>query len=162
MVEYRVTFAISSMLFILFTSMSFIAGVMEDAITVIARYMVMKRLINDVITLLAVKEYLLDGFPPSVIAFKYKTSKFKVRGHIQRIIDKAGNYRIATKILERLYPLLMSVEPVMLRNGGRMLCTLCNTYIRPSDAESHLRKKHKEFVNAVVHKVIMASSVKEV
>ncbi|MEM0504694.1 MAG: hypothetical protein QXT01_00480 [Sulfolobales archaeon] len=133
---------------------------MEEAMNAIARYMVMKRLINDVVALLAIKEYLLDGSSPSAIAFKYKTSKFKVRGHIQRVIDKAGNYRNATKILERLYPQVMSVEPVMLRSGSRILCTLCNTYVRPSDAESHLRKKHKEFINAVIYKVV-TSAVRE-
>ncbi|MEM0453638.1 MAG: hypothetical protein QXO98_03180 [Sulfolobales archaeon] len=134
---------------------------MEEAINAIAKYMVMKRLINDVVALLAIKEYLLDGSSPSAIAFKYKTSKFKVRGHIQRVIDKAGNYRIATKILERLYPQIMSVEPVMLRSGNRILCTLCNTYVRPSDAESHLRKKHKEFINTVIRNVITGTSIKE-
>ncbi len=134
---------------------------LEEAVNAIARYLVMKRLINDVIALLAIKEYLLDGYSPSAIAFKYKTSKFKVRGHIQRVIDKAGNYRIAARILERLYPLVMSVEPVMLRSGNRVFCTLCNVHLRPSDAESHLKKKHKEFINMVIRTVVAGASVKE-
>jgi hypothetical protein len=128
-------------------------GTMEEAITAIVRYLVIKKLINDVVALVAIKEYLIDGESPSVIAFKYRTSKFKVRGHIQRVIDKAGNYRVATKVVEVVYPHIASIEPVMLRSGGRVLCMLCNTYLRASDAESHLRKKHKEFINNIVRNI---------
>lgn len=127
---------------------------MEEALTAIARYMVMKRLCGDLIALLAIKEYLLDGVSPSIIAYKYKVSKFKVRGYIQRIIDKAGNYRLATRMVETLYPHVMSIDPVMLRAGNRLLCTICNIPIRSSDAEFHLRRKHKELVNSLTSNVV--------
>lgn len=127
---------------------------MEDAIISIARYLIIKRLVNDVVALLSIKEYLIDGASPSTIAFKYKTSKFKIRGYIQRIIDKAGNYKVATKMVEQLYPHIMSIEPIMLRSGGRVICTLCNSYVRANDCEQHLRRKHKELLNEIIHSVI--------
>ncbi len=127
---------------------------MEEVITSIARYLIIKRLSNDVVALLAVKEYLIDGEPPSVIAFKYKISKFKVRGYIQRVIDKAGNYRVAVKVVESLYPYIMSIEPIMLRSGSRMICTICNTYVRINEDEQHIRKKHKDLLNELIRSMV--------
>jgi hypothetical protein len=127
---------------------------MEDTITAIAKYLIVKRLSGDIVTILAIKEYLVDGLSPSTIGHKYKISKFKVRGYVQRVVDKARNHRVAARIVEALFPHIIAIDPIMIRAGNRVICLLCDAAVRVSDAEFHIKRKHKELVNSLIKQVI--------
>ena len=127
---------------------------MDDALTAITRYLVVKRLAGDTITILAVKEYLVDGLSPSTIGHKYRISKFRVRGYVQRVMDKARNHMIAASIVKRVFPYIMNIDPVILRVSGKYLCLICNQQLRPEQIEHHIRRKHKDVVQDIVTQIV--------
>ncbi len=125
---------------------------MENPLIAIVRYFVIKRLSGDVITLLSVKEYLVDQRSPSEIGHKYRISKYKVRGYVQRVVEKAGSQRLATAIVERTWHLVYQVQPIVIRAGGRWVCLLCNEEVLKPEA--HVRKHHKKEIEEAVNQVI--------
>lgn len=125
---------------------------MDNPLRAIVRYFVTKRLSGDVITLLSVKEYLVDQRSPSEIGHKYRISKYKVRGYVQRVVEKAGSQRLATAVVERTWRLIYQIQPIVIRAGGRWVCLLCNEEVaRP---EAHVRKQHKKEIEEAVNQVI--------
>jgi len=129
----------------------------EDPLIVITRYLVLKKLVNDTTTLLAIKDYYVDGLSPSTIGYKYKISKFRVRGYIQRITDKTRNHLIATNIIRRVFPSIMNIEPVVIKVSNKYLCLLCDqTFSTELMAENHLKKKHKDLLNNVVNQIVQS------
>ncbi len=129
----------------------------DDALTSITRYLVVKRLAGDTVTILAVKEYLVDGLSPSTIGHKYRISKFRVRGYVQRVMDKARNHMLAASIVKRIFPYVIGIDPIILRIGGKYLCLLCNQELRPEQVEHHIRRKHKDVVQGLVNQVIASA-----
>ncbi len=131
---------------------------MEDPLIVITRYLALKKLVNDNTTLLAVKDYYVDGLSPSTIGYKYKISKFRVRGYIQRITDKTRSHLIATNIIKKVFPLIMNIEPVVIKVSNKYLCLLCDqTFNTELMAENHLKKKHKDFFNNIVNQIVQSA-----
>ena len=127
---------------------------MEDAVTAVTKYLVIKRLAGDTITILAIKEYLVDGLSPSTIGHKYRISKFRVRGYVQRVIDKARSHYIASSIVKAVFPYVMGLDPAILRVGDKYICLLCDTQLRATQVEQHLKRRHKDVINQVVHQII--------
>ncbi len=121
----------------------------------VVRYLVVKRLACDVVTLFVIKEYLVDGESPSTIAHKYKVSKHVVRGYAQRVLYKVGySYRIATSVVKAVFPYVMNIEPIVLRLNGHCYCLLCGEDLSPSVATAHLLKRHKEYIKQAVEYVM--------
>lgn len=127
---------------------------MEDAVTAITKYLVIKRLVGDTITVLAVKEYLIDGLSPSTIGHRYRISKFRVRGYVQRVIDKAKSHYVAAAIVRAVFPYVMSLDPIILRIGDKCVCLLCDTQLRPGQVEQHVRRKHKDVINNIISQIM--------
>ncbi|RLG79375.1 MAG: hypothetical protein DRO10_00050 [Thermoprotei archaeon] len=123
---------------------------MEDSLSSITRYLVIKRLSGDTVTILAIKEYLIDGASPSTIGHKYGISKFRVRGYVQRVMDKARNHMTAAAIVSRVFPYVINIEPIILKVGNRYVCLKCDQQLARSQVEHHIRRKHKELVNELV------------
>ena len=128
---------------------------MEDAVTAITRYLVIKKLAGDTLTILAIKEYLIDGLSPSTIGYKYKISKFRVRGYIQRIIDKARSHATAAAIVKAILPYVLSIDPIVLRVGNTYICLLCDMHLKSENVEHHIRRKHKDIVNSLVEQIVL-------
>ncbi len=127
---------------------------MEDAITAITRYLVIKRLAGDTITILSIKEYLVDGLSPSTIGHKYKISKFRVRGYVQRIIDKARSHYVASLIVKMVFPYIIGIDPAVLKVGDRFICLLCDAQLRAEQIEQHIRRKHKDVINEITNYIV--------
>ncbi|MCX8184388.1 MAG: hypothetical protein RMI56_05885 [Sulfolobales archaeon] len=113
------------------------------------RYLVIKVLAGDFITLHALKEYLIDGESPSVLSHKYKIGKFKLRGYIQRVIEKAGNYRIAQYVIKSSYNPLCGLAPIVVKVPGGYYCTVCEKSLT-TNPERHIRLDHRDIVNRIV------------
>ncbi len=129
---------------------------MEDSLTAITRYLVVKRLSGDAVTLLAIKEYLVDGLSPSTIGHKYRISKFRVRGYVQRVMDKARSHAAAASIVRRVFPYVINIEPIILRVGNRYICLKCDQQLTKEQVEHHIRRKHKDLVNELVTQISLA------
>ncbi|MDW8011092.1 MAG: hypothetical protein RMH84_05830 [Sulfolobales archaeon] len=117
------------------------------------RYLVIKVLAGDFITLHALKEYLIDSESPSVLSHKYKIGKFKLRGYIQRVIEKAGNHRIAQYVLKCSYNSLSNLVPIVVRVPGGYYCTICKRSL-VTNPERHVRLEHRDVVNRIVSECV--------
>lgn len=122
---------------------------MSENVIELLKYLVVKVLAGDMVTLHALKEYLIDGESPSVLSYKYKVGKFKLRGYIQRVTEKAGNYRIAQHILRSTYDNLSKLAPIVIKVSGGYYCTVCEKTLT-MNPERHVRLEHKDLVNKVV------------
>ncbi|MEM1622664.1 MAG: hypothetical protein QXZ60_03160 [Sulfolobales archaeon] len=112
------------------------------------KYLIVKVLAGDFVTLHALKEYLLDGESPSILSHKYRIGKFKLRGYIQRVIEKAGNYRVAQYVIKVSYGTLCSLTPIVVRVPGGYYCTVCEKVLT-MNPERHIRLEHKDIVNKI-------------
>jgi len=128
---------------------------MEDAVTAITKYLVIKKLAGDTLTILAIKEYLIDGLSPSTIGYKYKISKFRVRGYIQRIVDKARSHAAATAVVKAVLPYVLGIDPIILRIGNTYICLLCDTHLKSENVEHHIRRRHRDVVNSIVEQIVL-------
>ncbi len=127
----------------------------DDPFTAITRYLVVKRLAGDTVAIMSIKEYLVDGLSPSTIGHKYNISKFRVRGYVQRVMDKARNHRLAELIVKAVFPYVINVDPIILKVRGKYICLKCDQELTKERIEHHIRKKHKEFVNQVVSQILL-------
>lgn len=122
---------------------------MSENVVESLKYLVIKVLSGDFVTLHALKEYLLDGESPSILSHKYKIGKFKLRGYIQRVIEKAGNYRVAQYVVKTAYSSLSSLTPIVIRIPGGYYCTVCEKLLT-MNPERHVRLEHKDLVNRII------------
>ena len=127
---------------------------MDDPLTEITKYLVLKRLAGDIVAIMSIKEYLIDGLSPSTIGHKYNISKFRVRGYVQRVVDKARNHLIAESIVKAIFPYIIEVEPIVLKVRGRYVCLKCDQQLPKEKVEHHIRKKHKDLLNSVVQEIV--------
>lgn len=133
---------------------------MEDTVVALVRFLVIKRLAGNSSTLMVVKEYFVDGVSPSSISYKYRVSKFRVRGYIQRVIEKTRNSYLASLIIKQVFPLILEVEPVVIKVNEKYVCLLCDqSFDSEVTAENHLRRKHEGHISKTVTEVL--ESIKE-
>jgi len=110
--------------------------------------------------LMAVKEYFVDGVSPSSISYKYKVSKFRVRGYIQRVTEKTRNSYLASSIIKQVFPIILEIEPAVIKVNEKYVCLLCDqSFNNEITVENHLRRKHEEHINKTIKEVL--ESVKE-
>ncbi len=102
----------------------------------------------------ALKEYLVEGEGPATVAYKYGISKHQLRGYAQRIIEKSGSEQKARKVLPILIEISQGVEPIVVRKGESYTCKLCNAELTRDDAEDHVRKEHKDVLNAAIAQML--------
>ncbi|MEM2007329.1 MAG: hypothetical protein QW154_06810 [Sulfolobales archaeon] len=122
---------------------------MSENVVESLKYLVVKVLAGDFVTLHALKEYLLDGESPSILSHKYRIGKFKLRGYIQRVIEKAGNYRVAQYVIKVSYSSLCNLTPIVIRVPGGYYCTVCEKVLT-MNPERHVRLEHKDLVNKII------------
>ncbi len=128
---------------------------MEDPVTALVRFLVIKRLSGNSSTLMVAKEYFVDGVSPSSISYKYKISKFRVRGYIQRITEKTRNSYLASLIIKQVFPLVLEIEPAVIKVNEKYVCLLCDqSFHNEVTIENHLRRKHEEYINKTVKDVL--------
>lgn len=128
---------------------------MEDPVTVVTRYLVIKRLAGNSLMIMVAKEYFVDGISPSTISYKYKVSKFRVRGYVQRVTEKVRNPYLASNIVKQIFPLILEVEPAVIKVGDRFICLLCDqSFNNEVTAENHIRRKHADYVDKAVKQIV--------
>lgn len=133
---------------------------MEDPVVTLVKFLVTKRLAGNSSTLMVVKEYFVDGISPSSISYKYKISKFRVRGYIQRVTEKTRNSYLASLIIKQVFPAILEIEPAVIKVNERYVCLLCDRFFdNEVTIENHLRRKHEEHINKTVKYVL--ESIKE-
>ncbi len=133
---------------------------MEDPVIALVRFLVVKRLAGNSSMLMAVKEYFVDGVSPSSISYKYKVSKFRVRGYIQRVTEKTRNSYLASSIIKQVFPIILEIEPAVIKVNEKYVCLLCDqSFNNEITVENHLRRKHEEHINKTIKEVL--ESVKE-
>jgi hypothetical protein len=133
---------------------------LEDPVIALVRFLVIKRLAGNSSMLMAVKEYFVDGVSPSSISYKYKVSKFRVRGYIQRVTEKTRNSYLASSIIKQVFPLILEIEPAVIKVNEKYVCLLCDqSFNNEITVENHLRRKHEEHINKAIKEVL--ESVKE-
>lgn len=126
---------------------------MSENVIEALRYLVVKVLAGDFVTLHALKEYLVDGESPSILSHRYRVGKFKLRGYIQRVIEKAGGHRVAQYVVKTTYGSLSSLTPVVVKVSGGYYCTACEKLIT-MNPERHVRLEHRDLVNRIVAECI--------
>lgn len=126
---------------------------MSENIVEALKYLVVKVLAGDLVTLHALKEYLVDEKSPSVLSHKYRIGKFKLRGYIQRVIEKAGNHRIAQYVVKTTYSSLSTLSPVVVKVSGGYYCTVCERMIT-MNPERHIRLEHRDLVIRIIGECI--------
>jgi len=122
---------------------------MPEGVTEALRYLAIKVLTGDLVVLYALKEYLIDGESPSTLSHRYKIGKFKLRGYIQRVVEKAGNYRVAQALIRSSFNVLASLTPVVVKVPGGYYCTACGKTLT-MNPERHVRLEHGDIVDRVV------------
>jgi hypothetical protein len=122
---------------------------MPEGVTEALRYLAIKVLAGDLVVLYALKEYLIDGESPSTLSHRYKIGKFKLRGYIQRVVEKAGNYRVAQALIRSSFNVLASLTPVVVKVPGGYYCTACGKTLT-MNPERHVRLEHRDIVDRVV------------
>ena len=128
---------------------------MEDPVITVTRYLVIKRLAGNSSMIMAVKEYFVDGVSPSTISYKYKISKFRVRGYVQRVTEKLRNPYLTSNVVRQIFPVILEVEPAVIKVGDRFICLLCDqTFTSEVTVENHIRRKHADYVNEVVEQIV--------
>ncbi len=128
---------------------------MEDPVIALVRFLVIKRLVGNSSMLMAVKEYFVDGVSPSSISYKYKVSKFRVRGYIQRVTEKTRNSYLASSIIKQVFPLILEIEPAVIKVNEKYVCLLCDqSFDNEITVENHLRRKHEEHINKTIKEVL--------
>jgi len=138
----------------------FMGECLEDPVVALVKFLVIKRLAGNSSTLMVVKEYFVDGVSPSSISYKYKVSKFRVRGYIQRVTEKTRNPYLASLIIKQVFPLILEIEPVVIKVNERYVCLICDqSFGSEVTVENHLRRKHGEYINKIVREVL--ESVRE-
>jgi len=122
----------------------------------VIRYVLMKRLTGRVEAVMAIIDYYVNGASPSDIGAKLMVSKYRVRGWIQRVIEKC-NFRssVAVKVAGRVAAAVMDVDPIIVRVGGSALCTICGATLRDDETElrRHILRQHGEVFAALVEAV---------
>jgi len=128
---------------------------LEDPVIALVRFLVIKRLVGNSSMLMAVKEYFVDGVSPSSISYKYKVSKFRVRGYIQRVTEKTRNSYLASSIIKQVFPLILEIEPAVIKVNEKYVCLLCDqSFDNEITVENHLRRKHEEHINKTIKEVL--------
>ncbi len=130
---------------------------MPEGVTEALRYLVVKVLAGDLVVLYALKEYLIDGESPSTLSHRYRIGKFKLRGYIQRVVEKAGNHRVAQVIVRIAFNALTSLTPIVVKVPGGYYCTICGKTLT-MNPERHVRLEHRDLVDKVVADCIKLAS----
>ncbi len=121
----------------------------------IVEYLVLRRLISDITTVLLLKEYFVDGNSPSDISRKYSISAHTVRGYVERLIEKAGSPHIIPGIIKRVLPYIMNIEPLIIIVSGKYYCLECEiTLSNKQAAINHIKRRHRDKLNRIVNEVL--------
>ncbi len=120
---------------------------MRDAVDQLIQYMLMKRLTGRSEVVIAIIDYYVNGASPSDIGAKLRVSRLKVRGWIQRVAEKCNySHSVAARVAGRVAAAVMEVDPIIVRVGGRALCTICGAALRDDERalRRHILRQHGE------------------
>ena len=128
------------------------------------RILVLRRLVNDSVTLSILEMALLKNMSPSEISMALGVKRSYVKSNVYVFVKVAGDHFKATALLRKALPVVMGVNPVILNMAGRMYrCKLCSKDFSVSlrDVQSrlnHVKQAHRDIVDKYVNSVIEAIS----
>ncbi|RLG88880.1 MAG: hypothetical protein DRO18_00525 [Thermoprotei archaeon] len=126
-----------------------------DSVRAVIEYLVLRRLISDVTTILILKEYFVDGESPSDISRKYGISAHTVRGYVERLIEKAGSHHIIPTLIKISLPYIMNLDPMVIVVSGKYYCLECDLTLKSKQsAINHVRRHHKERLERLVNDML--------
>ena len=136
------------------THEALINEVIEERIKDVIKYLVIRRLSNNIIPILSIKEYYIDDLSPSTIAHKYRISKTMVRGYLLRILDKAETHNLAYVVIKRTFNTIMNLNPIIFKFNHYYYCILCDEkFYSQEHATRHVWFRHRELVDELVDEV---------
>jgi hypothetical protein len=122
------------------------------------KYLVLERVsrVDDALNALA--DY-INGLSPVELARKYNLPKDAVRGIWIRVLEKCGSSQKARALVRYAVPLLMSIDPIVRKNGNTIECTLCGeTFLAHKHVNmamaNHVRAFHWNYVEKTSEKII--------
>jgi hypothetical protein len=122
------------------------------------KYLVLERISRDDNTLNALIDY-VNGLSPNEIAIKYNMTKNAIRGIWIRILEKCGSPQKARALVRYAMPLLLSVDPIVRKNGNIIECSLCGAVFLAHKhvymaIANHVRASHWNYVEKTSEKII--------
>jgi len=136
------------------TQASLIKEVIEARVKGVIEYLVIRRLSNNIIPILSIKEYYIDDLSPSTIAHKYNVSKTMVKGYLERILNKTESHALAYEVIKRTFNTIMNLNPIIFKFNHYYYCILCDKkFYSQEHATRHVKYRHKELVGELVGEV---------
>ena len=128
------------------------------------RYLVLERISRTDDALSALIDY-VNGMSPKELAMKYGLPKDAIRGVWARVLEKCGSPQKARALVRYAIPLLMSVDPIVRKNGNTIECTLCGvTFLAHKHvnmtAANHIKSSHWDYVEKTTEHIV--SRLKEI
>ena len=116
------------------------------------RYIVVRALAGEQVKLLVLRDVVVRGDSPSIVASRYGISKHQVRGYVLRISDNGVPMWMARKILDAGWKHIVSIEPIVEQRNGTIYCKLCRQPItlRWGSAWFHIERRHGNLVEHLV------------
>jgi hypothetical protein len=128
----------------------------RSPIAMAVKYLVLLRIARCDKAIDALADY-INGMSPSEISAKYGISKDGVRGFWSRVLTKCGSAQKAKALIRCATPIILSLKPVVEKNGNTYRCLLCGeTFVNGGDAQTaisvHVNTYHSDYIErATVH-----------
>jgi hypothetical protein len=122
------------------------------------KYLVLERVsrVDDALNALA--DY-INGLSPVELARKYSLPKGAVRGIWIRILEKCGSPQKARALVRYAMPLLMSIDPIVRKNGIFVECLLCGAMFATHKytnmaVANHVKTSHWDYVEKTAEHIV--------
>jgi len=126
------------------------------------RYIVVKMLAGESNKVMALRDTVVNGDSPSVVARRYGLTKHQIRGFVLRVSDHGVPMWMARKILDLGWRHIVSIRPVIVQRGGIAYCTLCKRTVLlggRDGAWKHIATHHSDLVDSLV--IDLAHKIRE-
>ena len=125
------------------------------------RYIVVRMLAGEQVKLMALRDVVVRGDSPSIVASRYGISKHQVRGYVLRVSDHGVSTRVARKVLDLGWSYIMAIRPIVEQRDGVAYCRLCKqtATLRWGSAWFHVEKRHGDLVDQIA--IDLAHKIRE-
>jgi len=113
--------------------------------------LIVRALVGEKDRIKMIAEYYINNKSPSEIEREYGISRYAVLS----LADRARNgMKILeyTRMLNKVLDYVLSIEPIMVKNGGRWKCRICGAVVGKPHA--HIISKHMDVVKHYTSKIL--------
>jgi hypothetical protein len=120
---------------------------------------VVKRLAGDGVSVLALRDYFVEGLSPSDICRRYGVRPTVLRGWISRAYEKfyrpsPSAQRAIAYVLGSCWGYVLRVDPIVVHGNGRSFCLVCGRVLNSKDVIAHVTRKHEDLIKQVLDSVL--------